>query len=169
MSYDDVKEFDGEAYSGMAVGGEHSWIYPHGLWSERKIAPARWEFTFRSIKERDRTAPPGSGAERGAQFHWYILAHQRVRKIDADTYDTFMTGAKHKVAHRRPGWRKWSSQYPDQPSEREKITQILEEALAEVRGESSIDKVASITEFANGSRLRELPTAHRLDVEDFVP
>ena len=147
MAYDDVKEFDGEAYSGMAVGGEHSWIYPHGLWNERKVAPAKWEFTFRSIKERDRPAPPESGAERGAQFHWYILAHQRVRKIDADTYDTFMTGVKHKVAHRRPGWRKWSSQYPDQPSEHEKITEILEEALADIRGGLSGEKVADITEF----------------------
>jgi hypothetical protein len=147
MSYDDVKEFEGEAYSGMAVGGEHSWIYPHGLWHEQKVAPDRWIFTFRSIKERERAAPAGSGADRGAQFHWYLIAHQRVRKIDADTYDTFMSGVKHKVAHRRPGWRKWSSGYPDQPSEQKRITEILEEALREVRDNPSHPKVASLAEF----------------------
>jgi len=26
MPYDDVKEFEGETYSGMAVGGEHTWL-----------------------------------------------------------------------------------------------------------------------------------------------
>src|SRR2546426_8853376 len=118
MAYDEVKEFEGEEYTGMAVGGEHSWICPNGLWSERKVAPARCDFTFRSIKERERAAPPGSGAERGAQFHWYILAHQRVRKIDADTYDTFMAGGEKKGAQRRPRRRERGSPDPHQRSDR---------------------------------------------------
>ena len=59
MAYDDVKEFGGETYSGMAVGGEHTWLYPNGLWKETKVAPDRWDFTFKSIKERERSAPPG--------------------------------------------------------------------------------------------------------------
>jgi len=25
MAYDDLKEFEGEAYTGMAVGGRHVW------------------------------------------------------------------------------------------------------------------------------------------------
>lgn len=133
MAYDDLKEFEGETYAGMAVGGEHAWIYPNGLWRESKVAPDRWTFTFTSIKERERAAPEGSGVPVGTQYHWYILADQRVRKIDADTYHTFMSGVKHKVAHKRPHWRKWSSEYPDQPSESERVVRILEETLAGLR------------------------------------
>lgn len=137
MAFDDLKEFEGRTYTGMAVGGEHSWIYPSGLWRERKLAPDRWEFTFTSIKHRERSAPPGSGVPIGTRYHWYILAHQWVRKIDADAYHTFMSGVKYKVAHRRPNWRKWSCEYPEQPSERMKITAILEETLRLLRQEGS--------------------------------
>ena len=70
----------------------------------------------------------------GTEYHWYILAHQRVRKIDADSYTTFMSGLKYKVAHKRPHWRKWSSEYPEQPSERQRLTAILEETLEGMRG-----------------------------------
>ena len=137
MAYDDVKEFGGETYTGMAVGEEHTWLYPNGLWKETKVAPDRWDFTFRSIKERERSAPPGSGVPVGAQYHWYILAHQRVRKIDADTYTTLMSGVKYKIAHKRPHWRKWSSEYPEQESETERLIAVLEEALARLRLPSS--------------------------------
>lgn len=133
MAYDDVKTFQGETYTGMAVGGEHAWVYPNGLWRETKVTPGAWTFTFASIKERERPAPDGSGVPVGTRFHWYILAHQVVRKIDADTYQTFMSGVKHKVAHKRPSWRRWSCEYPDQPSERERVARILKEELARVR------------------------------------
>jgi hypothetical protein len=104
------------------------------LWHETKVAPDKWEFTFASRKERERSAPAGSGVPVGTQYHWYILAHQRVRKIDADSYTTFMSGLKYKVAHKRPAWHKWSCEYPEQPSEREKLTTILEETLDGLRG-----------------------------------
>jgi len=133
VAYDDVKEFEGETYSGMAVGGEHTWLYPNGLWKETKVAPDRWDFTFNSIKERERSAPPGSGVPVGTQYHWYLLADQRVRKIDADSYTTFMSGVKYKIAHKRPHWRKWSSEYPEQASETEKLIDILEGTLARLR------------------------------------
>jgi len=137
VTYDDVKEFEGETYSGMAVGGEHTWLYPNGLWKETKVAPDRWDFTFSSIKERERSAPPGSGVPVGTQYHWYILAHQRVRKIDADSYTTLMSGVKYKLAHKRPHWRKWSSDYPEQTSETEKLIAVLEETLARFRESTS--------------------------------
>src|SRR2546422_5386940 len=50
----------------------------------------RSDFTFSSIKQRERSAPPGSGVPVGTQYHWYILAHQRVRKIDANSYTTLI-------------------------------------------------------------------------------
>jgi hypothetical protein len=135
MAYDDIKEFEGRKYTGMSVGGAHTWIYPKGIWRERKVAPDRWEFAFSSIKERERSAPVGSGVPPNTQYHWYILAHQRVRKVDQDSYSTFMHGVKYKLAHKRPHWRKWSSQYPQQPSEREKVIAILQETLRQLREE----------------------------------
>ena len=56
-----------------------------------------------------------------------------MRKIDADSYTTFMSGVKYKIAHKRPHWRKWSSEYPEQTSEAEKLIAVLEETLARLR------------------------------------
>jgi hypothetical protein len=137
MTYDDLKQFEGETYTGVAVGGEHTWVYPNGLWRETKVAPDCWDFTFSSIKERERSAPPGSGVPVGTQYHWYILAHQHVRKIDADSYTTLMSGMKYKIAHKRPHWRKWSSEYPEQEPETEKLIAVLERTVARLRERTS--------------------------------
>ena len=133
MAFDDLKEFRGRVYSGMPVGGEHLWEYPGGMWQERKVTPDRWVFTFRSLKRRARRAPAGSGAPVGTRYHWFILAHQKVRKLDADTYETSMEGIKYKVAHKRPHWRNWSTEYPDHASEKEVLIGILEEHLRELK------------------------------------
>ncbi len=133
VSFNDLKECNGHTYSGMAVGGTHAWEYPRGTWLERKAAPDRWTFSFRSDKKREHPAPPGSGALPGTQYHWFILAHQRVKKLDKDTYETFMEGVKYKVSHRRPYWKRWSTEYPDQEPEREILIRILEEYLRELK------------------------------------
>lgn len=133
MAFDDLKEFSGRVYSGMPVGGAHLWEYPHGTREERKVAPDRWAFAFRSEKKRARHAPQGSGALPGTEYHWFILAHQRVKKLDADTYATVMEGVKYKVAHKRPSWRGWSTDYPDSEPAREVLIRILEEELAMLR------------------------------------
>ncbi len=135
MAYDDVKDFDGEEYTGMAVGGQHTWHYTDALWHERKTAPDKWEFTLTSVKKRDRPAPPGSGAAVFTEYHWYLLADQWVRKIDADSYTTFMSGLKYKVAHKRPHWRVWSDEYPGNASSRDHVLEILEEATDRVRAD----------------------------------
>ncbi len=133
MAYDDVKEFDGEAYSGMAVGGRHLWHYTDAVWREEKVAPDRWDFNLTSVKRRDTPAPQGSGAPPLTEYHWYLLAHQWVRKIDADSYHTFMTGVKYKLAHKRPHWRAWSDTYPGNPSSHESVIRILEDTLERLR------------------------------------
>lgn len=133
MSYDDLKEFDGEGYSGMAVGGRHLWHYTDALWREEKVAPDAWEFTLTSVKRRDRPAPPGSGAAVFSEYHWYVVAHQWARKIDADSYSTFMSGMKYKVAHKRPHWRAWSTDYPGSTGEGARVSEILEAELARVK------------------------------------
>src|SRR2546422_8931506 len=43
MPYDDVKEFEGETYSGRAVGGEHTWLYPNGRGHEAQVTAEEWE------------------------------------------------------------------------------------------------------------------------------
>ncbi|HTY51812.1 MAG TPA: hypothetical protein VMB35_01280, partial [Methanomicrobiales archaeon] len=75
----------------------------------------------------------GSGVPVGTRYHWFILAHQEVRKLDKDTYETSMKGVKYKVAHRRPFWRRWSTEYPDQVPEREVLIGILERELSLLR------------------------------------
>jgi len=133
VAFDDLKKFQGQVYSGMSIGGTHVWDYPHGVWQEQKVAPDRWVFSFRSGKKRVRKAPEGSGALPGTQYHWFILAHQRVRKVDQDTYETVMQGVKYKIAHKRPHWRHWSTEYPDNEPEREILIRILEQYLAELK------------------------------------
>lgn len=135
LGFDDLKEHEGRTYTGMMVGGRHSWLYTDAVWRERKVGPDEWDFTFLSTKRRERESPDGSGAPTGTEYHWYLLAHQFVRKIDKDSYATFMSGVKHKVAHRRPHWNRWSSEYPDRPSDEDRIREILEVALAALRGD----------------------------------
>ncbi len=133
MAYDELKEFDGEAYSGMAVGGRHMWHYTDAVWREEKVAPDRWDFSLTSVKRRGESAPPGSGVPPLTEYHWYLLAHQWVRKIDADSYHTFMSGVKYKLAHKRPQWRAWSDVYPGNSSSQESVIRILEDTLDRLR------------------------------------
>jgi hypothetical protein len=133
VAFDDLKTFHGQVYSGMSIGDTHVWEYPHGVWREEKVAPDRWSFSFVSEKKRTRKAPAGSGALPGTRYHWFILAHQRVKKLDPDTYSTVMEGVKYKVAHKRPHWRHWSTEYPDQEPEREILIRILGEQLKELK------------------------------------
>ena len=91
-TYNEFKEFEGRKYTGMKVGGHHKWYYDKGEWKEEKVAPDRWKFTYAVPKRRAGHAPPGSGVPVGTEYHWYILAHQNVQKLDENTYSTSMTG-----------------------------------------------------------------------------
>ncbi len=135
MGYDDVKEFGGRPYTGMRIGGRHLWHYTDAVWREEKVAPDLWTFTLTSVKRRDAPAPPGSGAPPLTEYHWYILADQWVRKIDQDSYRTFMAGTKHKIAHRRPHWSRWSDEMPGRLGSREAVIAALESTLDRLRTE----------------------------------
>src|SRR5215216_2730723 len=91
-SYNKYKEFEGRQYTGMKIGRSHKWYYDKGEWKEKKITPDKWEFTYAVNKRRAGHAPEGSGVPVGTEYHWYILAHQNVRKLDANNYTTSMTG-----------------------------------------------------------------------------
>ena len=123
----------------MPVGGRHVWNYPNGTWKEEKVSPDAWIFSFESLKKRTRVAPERSGAPVNTEYHWYIHADQRVRKVDKDTYETLMEGVKHKLSHKRPHWRKWSSHYDDNLSDRERVIMILEDMLKKLKCYGAVD------------------------------
>jgi len=74
--YNALKSFKGQVYSGMAVGGSHTWNYDQGVWKETKEEPDLWKIDYKTAKRRARKAPKGSGAPVGTQYHWLIVAHQ---------------------------------------------------------------------------------------------
>jgi hypothetical protein len=137
--YNEYKEFEGRKYTGMRVGGTHQWYYDKGEWKEKKVAPDKWEFAYSVKKTRAWQAPEGSGVPVGTEYHWYILAHQNVRKLDANSYATSMTGLKYKLAHKRFGREKWSS---TDNAQRKRLIQILQELIDQLKMEKMAEEVA---------------------------
>jgi hypothetical protein len=93
-TYNRFKTFEGRRYTGVKIGRGHKWYYDRGEWKEKKITPDLWEFTYAPPKRRAGNAPEGSGVPVGTEYHWYIAAHQNVRKLNANDYATSMTGLK---------------------------------------------------------------------------
>src|SRR5215211_443170 len=108
-SYDRLKDFHGQRYTGMKVGRGHTWRYDAGKWVEKKVTPDQWDFHYAVVKRRAGRAPEGSGAPVGTAYRWYILAEQVVTKLDANSYMTEMVGHKLKVAHRRADRSSWNA------------------------------------------------------------
>jgi hypothetical protein len=127
--FNKVKEYKGQKYTGVKVGHGHKWQYEAGEWKETKLAPNKWKFTYKVGKKRAGHAPEGSGAPVGTEYHWYILADQVVKKLDANNYSTEMTGSKYKVAHKRVDKANWSVNDPKQKKE---IIKILKSMIAEL-------------------------------------
>src|SRR5215475_1005183 len=125
-TYNEFKVFEGKKYTGMKVGGRHKWHYEKGEWNEKKVTPEMWEFSYAVPKRRAGHAPPGSGVPVGTEYHWYILAHQNVRKLDEHTYSTAMTGLKYKLAHKRAGRDTWST---SERAQRRHLVKILQEMI----------------------------------------
>jgi hypothetical protein len=123
-TYNRFKEFEGQRYTGMKIGRGHKWYYDKGEWKEKKIKPDEWEFTYAVVKRRAGHAPEGSGVPVGTEYHWYILAHQTVRKLNANDYTTSMTGAKFKLAHKRADKETWSA---SDRAQRRRLIKILQE------------------------------------------
>jgi hypothetical protein len=130
MGYNDLKKHDGKLYTGMQVGGRHTWYYSTGVWKETKMRPDRWNFEYQATKGRQHPAPEGSGAKLGTRYHWYIVASQYVEKTSKDRYTTRMHGRKYKVGHRRPHWKKpWSNDYPENDPKSVVIERILRDEI----------------------------------------
>jgi hypothetical protein len=131
-TYNEYKDFEGKQYTGMKVGGSHKWYYDKGEWKEKKITPDKWEFTYAVNKRRAGHAPEGSGVPVGTEYHWYILAHQNVRKLDANKYTTSMTGLKYKLAHKRAEKEKWNA---TDNAQRKRLIQVLQELISQLKRE----------------------------------
>jgi hypothetical protein len=108
-SFNKFKQFNGQFYTGVQIGRGHHWHYDEGDWKETKITPDLWEVSYAVTKRRVGKAPDFSGVPVGTEYHWYILAHQTAKKLNANDYDTTMTGLKFKLAHKRADKGKWSA------------------------------------------------------------
>lgn len=128
-AYNEFKLYEGKQYTGMKVGRGHKWYYDRGEWKERKVRPDKWEFTYSVTKRRAGKAPEGSGVPAVTEYHWYILAHQNVRKLDANNYTTSMAGYKYKIAHKRAAKERWSA---SERAQRKKLISVLQELIGEL-------------------------------------
>ena len=131
-TYNEYKDFEGQQYTGMKVGRSHKWYYDKGEWRETKITPDLWEISYAVTKRRAGKAPEGSGVPVGTEYHWYILAHQNVRKLNANDYTTAMTGFKYKLAHKRFDKEKWSSTLKAQ---RKRLVKLLQDMITQLEKE----------------------------------
>lgn len=133
ISYNKFKEFKGKKYTGMKVGRTHKWYYDKGEWKEKKLTPDKWEFTYNVTKRRAGNAPEGSGVAVGTEYHWYILANQNVKKLDANSYTTSMLGLKYKLAHKRADKNNWNQ---SENTQRKRLVGILKELIKQVEMET---------------------------------
>lgn len=131
--FDSLKDYKGKTYTGMKIGKSHLWNYTDGKWFETKTAPDRWKIKFDSIKTRTHQAPVNSGAKVQTKYHWYIIADQIATKLDANSYMTSMSGVKFKIGHKRPKWKTFSYNYPEQLSYKQHVIKILEHILKKLK------------------------------------
>src|SRR3954468_22426879 len=130
VSYDDFKQYEGQRYTGMKIGRSHKWHYDRGEWKEKKITPDLWQITYAVTKRRAGRAPEGSGVPVGTGYHWYVVAHQNVTKLNANDYSTAMSGLKFKLAHKRAEKGTWSA---SAKAQRKKLIGFLEQMVAQLK------------------------------------
>jgi len=128
-SYEAIKNYNGKQYVGMQIGRSHKWYYDKGEWKDKKITPDLWEIRYAVTKRRAGKAPKGSGAPVGTGYHWYIMAHQEVLKLNEDDYTTVLSGLKYKIAHKRAAKGSWSASVPTQ---HKTLLKFLKEMVAQL-------------------------------------
>jgi hypothetical protein len=135
-TYNEFKEFEGQRYTGMKIGRGHKWYYDRGEWKEKKITPDQWEINYAVTKRRAGKAPEGSGVPVGTGYHWYILAHQNVTKLNANDYSTSLTGMKFKLAHKRADKGTWSA---STQAQRKRLIKILQDVIKDLERQAAKD------------------------------
>jgi hypothetical protein len=139
-SYNQYKFYNGKQYTGMKVGRSHKWYYDKGIWHDKKLTPDKWAINFEVTKRRAGKAPEGSGVPVGTEYHWYILAHQLVKKLDANSYSTAMNGVKFKLAHKRSTKKEWSI---NDKAQRKQLIKLLKSYIKELEEDPLDDLVLS--------------------------
>jgi len=139
VSYNEFKEYEGQRYTGMKIGRSHKWFYDRGEWKETKITPDLWQIGYAVTKRRKGRAPEGSGVPVGTEYHWYVLAHQNVAKLNANDYTTSLTGLKFKIAHKRADTGKWSA---TPRTQRKRMVTFLETVIADLKRNDTGDEIA---------------------------
>lgn len=143
-AFNRFKQHQGKSYTGMRIGGTHKWHYDQGEWRERKLSPEEWEIFYQTPKRRVNRAPEESGAPIGTEYNWLIVAHQRVDKLDANSYMTWMEGRKFKVAHKRAGKTAWNA---GERAQCKKVIQYLERMIEALKQtDASVDLPYSVGE-----------------------
>lgn len=131
-SYNRFKEFEGRQYTGMKIGRGHKWYYDKGEWKEKKVTPDQWQIEYAVTKRRAGRAPEGSGVPVGTEYNWYILAHQNVKKLNANDYSTSLMGMKYKLAHKRADKQTWSA---SDKAQRKRLIKILQNMIDQLEEE----------------------------------
>jgi len=164
VSYDEFKTHEGRRYTGMKVGRSHKWYYDKGEWKETKITPDLWQISYAVTKRRAGRAPEGSGVPVNTEYHWYVLAHQNVCKLNANDYTTSMSGLKFKIAYRRADTGKWSA---TPQTQRKRMISFLRDVIEDLEKEQE-EGAASRSQFDTDQltprrvhRTRPVVTKHR--------
>lgn len=165
VSYDEFKEFEGQRYTGMRVGRSHKWYYDRGEWKETKITPDVWQISYAVNKRRAGRAPEGSGVPVGTEYHWYILAHQNVQKLNANDYTTTMAGLKFKIAHRRADSGKWSA---TPKTQRRRMIGFLRDVIADLERQIEDEEAAKERERAERAAAKKV-TAKKVTAKKTAP
>jgi hypothetical protein len=153
-SYERVKSFHGQQYTGMAIGRTHKWYYDKGEWKEKKITPDLWQINYEVTKRRAGHAPEGSGVPVGTEYHWYIAADQNVKKLNANDYSTAMTGFKYKVGHKRADSEKWSA---SDAAQKRRLVKFLKELIDSIENGDSMDGTGTVEAAAIAPKKRRAP------------
>lgn len=86
----------------------------------------------------------------GMEYHWYVLAHQNVQKLNANDYTTSMAGLKFKIAHKRAGSEKWSA---TPATQRKRMVEFLRDVIDKLERKQPQPKVAKSRKAASPLRM----------------
>lgn len=130
-----IQNHQGHKYTGSPVGYKHHWEYTNPDVIETKERPDQWRFQMRSIKRKVIPTRNMGSIEPGTKYHWMFIGEQTVEKIDENTYTTDLTANKYKLGHKRPYWKGFSYNYPEQKSLNQMKIQYLKEELDKIKEE----------------------------------
>lgn len=126
-------------YQGMQIGQNHQWHY-NGQWNETKTSQNKWKINFKATKTTTQYKDAGNtqnvkGVPLNTEYHWLIIADQKVIKTANGQYQTEMTGNKYKIGHKRPYWKTFSYNYKEQKSETQQKLTYLTQELKQIGGQ----------------------------------